>query len=80
MPNERKIKKDELGYRNREKGRAKKEKLILDKNKKKTEYMFHYGMLQLYVKMVAKVSKIDRVKKFEYDYICRDYIQNNADK
>ena len=34
MPNKRKIKDIELGYRDREKGRARTEKLILDQNNK----------------------------------------------
>ena len=44
MPNKRKINDNELGYREREKGRARTEKLILYQNNK-TEYMVHYIML-----------------------------------
>ena len=45
MPNKRKINDNELGYRERETGRARTEKLILDQNNK-TEYMVHYRMLK----------------------------------
>ena len=55
------------------------EKLILDQNNK-TEYMVHYRMLNFYVKMGVKVTKIHRVIKFKQDYICSDYIQNNTNK
>ena len=51
MPNKRKINKNELGHREREKGRARTEKLILDQNKKKTEYMVHYRILKFYIKI-----------------------------
>ena len=30
--------------------------------------------------MGVKVTKIHRVIKFEQDYTCRDYIQNNTNK
>ena len=79
MPNKRKIKDNELGYRERNGGKARSEKLILDQNNK-TEYMVHYRMLKFYVKMGVKVTKIQRVIKFKQDYICRDYIQNNTNK
>ena len=53
MPNKRKINDNELGYRQREKSKARSgkllhrsEKLILDQNNK-TEYMAHYRMLKL---------------------------------
>ena len=69
MPNKRKINYNELGYREREKGKTKTEKLILDQNNK-TEYMVHYRMLKFYVKMGVKVTKIHRVIKFKQDYIC----------
>ena len=78
MPNKRKIN-DELGCREREKSKARTEKLILDQNNK-TEYMVHYRMLKFYVKMGVKVTKIHRVIKFKQDYICSDYIQNNTNK
>ena len=45
MPDKRKINDNELGYREREKGKTKTEKLILDQNNK-TEYMVHYRMLK----------------------------------
>ena len=79
MPDKRKINDNELGYREREKGKTKTEKLILDRNNK-TENMVHYRMLKFYVKMGVKVTKIHRVIKFKQDYICRDYIQNNTNK
>ena len=79
MPNKRKINNNELGYREREGGKARSEKLILDQNNK-TEYMVHYRMLKFYVKMGVKVTKIHRVIKFKQDYICSDYIQNNTNK
>ena len=79
MPNKRKIKDNELGYRERDGGKARSEKLTLDQNNK-TEYMVHYRMLNSYVKMGVKVTKIHRVIKFKQDYICRDYIQNNTNK
>ena len=79
MPGKRKINDNELGYREREKGKTKTEKLILDQNNK-TEYIVHYRMLRFYVKMGGKVTKINRVIKFKQDYICRDYIQNNTNK
>ena len=78
MPNKRKIN-DELGYRERDGGKARSEKLILDQNNK-TEYMVHYRKLKFYVKMGVKVTKIHRVIKFKQDYLCRDYIQNNTNK
>ena len=71
MPNKRKINDNELGYRERDGGKARSEKLILDQNNK-TEYMVHYRMLKFYVKMGVKVTKIHRVIKFKQDYICRD--------
>ena len=79
MPNKRKINDNELGYRERDGGKARSEKLILDQNNK-TEYMVHYMMLKFYVKMGVKVTKIHRVIKFKQDYMCRDYIQNNTNK
>ena len=68
-----------MGYREREKGKTKTEKLILDQNNK-TEYMVHYRMLTFYFKIGVKVTKIHRVIKFKQDFICRDYIQNNTNK
>ena len=56
-PNKRKINDKELGYRERDGGKARSEKLILDQNNK-TEYMVHYRMLKFYVKMGVKVTKI----------------------
>ena len=79
MPNKSKINDNELGYRERDGGKARSEKLILDQNNK-TEYMVHYRMLKFYVKMGVKVTKIHRVIKFKQDYICRDYIQNKTNK
>ena len=79
MPNKRKINDNELGYRERDGGKGRSEKLILDQNIK-TEYMVHYRMLRFYVKMGVKVTKIHRVIKFKQDYQCRDYIQNNTNK
>ena len=86
MPNKRKINDTELGYRERDGGKAisgkllhRSEKLILDQNNK-TEYMVHYWMLKFYVKMGVKVTKIYRVIKSKQDYICSDYIQNNTNK
>ena len=78
-PDKRKINDNELGYRERERGKTKTEKLILDQNNK-TEYMVLYMMLMFYLKMGLKVTKIHRVIEFEQDYICRDYIQNNTNK
>ena len=43
-------------YRERDKGKTKTEKLILDQNNK-TENMVHYRMLKFYVKMGVKVKK-----------------------
>ena len=71
MPNKRKINDNELGYRERDGGKARStkrlhrsgkllhrsEKLILDQNNK-TEYMVHYRLLKFYVKMGVKVTKI----------------------
>ena len=79
MPNKRKINDNELGYRERDGGKARSEIFILDQNNK-TEYMVHYRMLKLYVMMGVKVTKIHRVIKFKQVYICRDYIQNNTNK
>ena len=79
MPKKRKINDNELGYKERDRGKARSEKLILDQNNK-TEYMVHYRMLKFYVKMGVKVKKIHRVIKFKHDYISRDYIQNNTNK
>ena len=44
MPNKRKINDNESGYRERDGGKARSEKLILDQNNK-TEYKVHYRML-----------------------------------
>ena len=44
MPNKRKINEYELGYRERDGGRARSEKLILEQNNQ-TEYLVHYRML-----------------------------------
>ena len=79
MPKKRKINDNELGYRQREKSKARSEKLILDQNNK-TEYMVHYRMLKFDVRMGVKVTKIHRVNKFKQEYICSDYIQNNTNK
>ena len=79
MPDKRKINDNEKGYREREKGKTKTEKLFLNQNNK-TEYMVHYRMLKFYFKMGVNVTKIHRVIKFKQDYICRDYIQNNTNK
>ena len=57
MPNKRKINDNELGYRERDGGKAISEKLTLDQINK-SEYMFHYRMLKFYVKMGVKVTKI----------------------
>ena len=78
-PNKRKINDNELGYQEREKGKTKTEKLILDQNNK-TEYRVHYRILKFYIKMEVKATKILRVIKFKQDCICRDYIQNNTNK
>ena len=66
MPNKRKINDNELGYREKDGGKARSEKLILDQNNK-TEYMVHYRMLKFYVKMGVKVTKIHRAIKFKQD-------------
>ena len=79
MPDKKKLNDNELVYREREKGKIKTEKLILDQNNK-TENMVHYRMLKFYVKMSVKVTNIHRVIKFKQDYICTDYIQNNTNK
>ena len=79
MPNERTINKNELGYREREKGTARTEKLIFDQNNK-TEYMVHFRRLKFFVKMGGKVTKIHKVIKFIQDYICRDCIQNKTNE
>ena len=71
IPNKRKINDNELGYRERDGGKARSEKLILDQNNT-TEYMVHYRILKFSVKMGVKVTKIHRVIKFKQDYICRD--------
>ena len=68
MPNKRKINDNELGYRERDGGKARSEKLILDQNNK-TLYMVHYRMLKFYVKMGVKVTKIHRIIKFKQGYI-----------
>ena len=68
MPNKRKINDNELGYRERDGGKARSEKLIIDQSNK-TEYMVHYRMLKFYVKMGVKVTKIHRVIKFKQDYM-----------
>ena len=79
MTSKRKINDNELGCREREKSKARTEKLILDQNNK-TEYMVHYRMLKFYVELGVNVRKIHRVIKFQQDYICSDYIQNNTNK
>ena len=79
MPNKRKKNDNELGYRERDGGKTRSEKLILDQNNK-TEYMVHYRMLKFYFKMGVQVTKIHRLIKFKQDYICRDYTQNNRNK
>ena len=72
MPHKRKINDNELGYREREKGKTKTEKLVLDQNNK-TEYMVHYRMLKFYVKMGVKVTKIHRVIKFKKRFYTKQY-------
>ena len=62
MPNKSKINDNELGYREREKGRARTEKLILDQSNK-TEYMDHYMKPKFYVKMGVKETNTHRVFK-----------------
>ena len=62
MPDKRKINDNELGYREREKGKTETEKLILDQNNK-TEYLVHYRMLKFYVKMGVKITKIHRATR-----------------
>ena len=79
MPNEKKIYDNELGYRERDGGKARSEKLILDQNNK-TEYMVHNRMIKFYVEMGGTVTKIHRVIKLKQDYISRDYIQKNTNK
>ena len=79
MPIKRKINDNEIGYRERDGGKARSEKLMLDQNNQ-TEYMVHYRMLKFYVKMGVTVTKTHRVIKFKKDYICKDYIQNNTNK
>ena len=79
MPKKSKINDNEFCYRERDGGKARSEKLFLDQNNK-TDYLVHYRMLKFYVKMGAKVTKIQRVSKFKQDYICRDYIQNKTKK
>ena len=69
---QKKINDNELGYRERDGGKARSEKLILDQ-KNKLEYMVHYRMLKFYVKMGVKVTKIHIVIKFKQVYICRLY-------
>ena len=66
MHNKRKINDNELGYRERENGRARTEKFSLDQNNK-TEFMVQYMMLKFYVNMGVKVTKIHRVIKFKQD-------------
>ena len=78
MPDKKKINDNELGYRERDGGKARSKKLIFQNNE--TEYMVHYKMSKFYVKMGVKVIKIHWVIKFKQDYICRDYIQNNTNK
>ena len=69
MPDKRKINDNELGYRERDKGKTKTEKLILDQNNK-TENMFHYRMLKFYVKMGVKVKKyIEKISLSKIIYV-----------
>ena len=79
MPSKRKINDNELSYRERDGGKIRSEKLILDRNNK-TEYMAHYRMLKFYVRMGVEVTKIHRVIQFKQDYICRDYIKIYTNK
>ena len=79
MPYKRQINENELCFRERDGGKARSEKLILDQNKQ-TDYMVHYRMLNFYVKRGLKVTVIHRVIKFKQDYICRDCIRNNTNK
>ena len=79
MPNKGKINYNELGYREREKGRPGTEKLVLDQNNK-YGYMVFYRMLKFYVYMGAKVNKIHRVINFKQGSMCRDFIQNNTEE
>ena len=69
MTTKRKINDNELGYGERDGGKARSEKLILDQSNK-TEYMVHYRMLEVYVKMGVKVTETHRVINFKQDYIC----------
>ena len=61
MPNKRQINDNELGYREREKGRTRTQKLILDPNNK-TDSIVHYRMLKFYVKMGVNVPKKSWIK------------------
>ena len=79
MPNKRKINDNELGYIERDGGKARSEKLILDQNNN-TECIVHYKMLKIYVRMGVKVTKSHRVIKFKQGYKYGDYIQNNTNK
>ena len=76
MPNKRKINDNDLGYRERDGGKARSDKLILDQNIK-TEYMDRYRTLNFYVRMGVEVTKTHlnsyRVIQFKQDYICKDY-------
>ena len=76
-PNKRKINDNLLGYRERDGGKVRSEKLFLDQNNK-TENIVHCRMLKFYVKMGVKVTKNHRIIQFKQDYICRDYIQNKV--
>ena len=78
-PYKTKINDNELGFREKDGGKARSEKLILYQNNK-IEYMVHYKMLKFYVKMGVSVTKIHRVINFKQDYIFRDYIKNNTNK
>ena len=79
MAKKRKINDNQSGYRERDEGKARSERLILDQNKK-TEYRNHYRMLKFYVKMVVKVTENHRLIQFKQDYICIDFIQNNTNE
>ena len=68
---------DELGSREREKCRARTEKLMLGEHNK-TKYMVQFMVLKFSVKMGVKVTKTHSVIRFKQDGICRDYILKNT--
>ena len=73
MPNKRKIKDNESGYRERETAIARTEKLILDQNIK-TEYMVHYRKL-----ILDHNNRTEYMVHYRIQYMVQDSYSENRE-